>query len=53
VFQLLTSGFGLGPAGIGWVGAFISALWMLLALGLGKSHERAGQHPAPLETSRA
>jgi AAA family ATP:ADP antiporter len=53
VFQLLTSGLGLGPSGVGWVGAFISALWMLLALGLGKSHERAGQHPAPLEVSRA
>ena len=51
VYQLLTGGLGLGASGIGWVGAFISALWMLLALGLGKSHERAG--PAPLEGSRA
>ena len=46
VFQLLTSGFGLGPSGVGWVGAFISAVWMAIALALGKSHERA--HPASL-----
>jgi AAA family ATP:ADP antiporter len=42
VFQLLTTGFGLGPAGIGWAGACLSALWMALALALGSSHERAG-----------
>lgn len=42
VFQLLTTGFGLGPAGIGWAGACLSALWMALALALGRSHERAG-----------
>jgi AAA family ATP:ADP antiporter len=53
VYQLLTTGIGLGPSGVGWVGAFISALWMLLALGLGKSHERAGQHHTPLEATRA
>jgi AAA family ATP:ADP antiporter len=53
VYQLLTGGLGLGVSGIGWVGAFISALWMLLALALGKSHERAGQQPASLEASRA
>jgi AAA family ATP:ADP antiporter len=43
LFQLLTSGFGLGPSGVGWVGASISAVWMGIALALGKSHER----PAP------
>jgi AAA family ATP:ADP antiporter len=53
VYQLLTTGIGLGPSVVGWVGAFISALWMLLALGLGKSHERAGQHHTPLEATRA
>jgi AAA family ATP:ADP antiporter len=40
-FKLLTSGFGLGPSGIGWVGAGISAVWIAVALALGKSHERA------------
>lgn len=46
MFQLLTSGLGLGPAGVGWAGACISALCMLLALALGRSHERAGRQPA-------
>jgi hypothetical protein len=41
VFQLLTSGLRLGPSGVGWVGAFISAVWLAIALALGKSHERA------------
>jgi ATP:ADP antiporter, AAA family len=40
VYQLLTGVFGFGPAGIGWVGAAISALWMMLALALGKTHAR-------------
>ena len=43
VYQLLTAGLGFGASGVGWFGAVISALWMLLALALGKSHERAGQ----------
>jgi AAA family ATP:ADP antiporter len=43
LYKLLTHGLGLGPAGIGWVGAVIAALWALLALALGKSQERAGQ----------
>jgi AAA family ATP:ADP antiporter len=42
VYQLLTGGLGLGHAGIGWVGACVSALWMAIALALGKSHERGG-----------
>jgi ATP:ADP antiporter, AAA family len=41
MYQLLTSGLGLGPSGIGWVGAFVSAVWLTIALALGKSHERA------------
>ena len=45
VFHVLTSGFGLGPSGVGWVGAFISAVWMAIALALGKSHDRAGSQP--------
>ena len=43
-YQLMTGTLGLGPAGVGWVGAGISALWLILALALGKSHERGG-HP--------
>jgi ATP:ADP antiporter, AAA family len=41
VYQLLTSVLGFGPSGVGWVGAGVSAVWMLLALALGKSHVRA------------
>jgi ATP:ADP antiporter, AAA family len=43
IYQLLTVEIGLGPSGVGWVGAFISAFWMLIALALGKSHERGGR----------
>jgi hypothetical protein len=41
MFQFLTSGLGLGPSGVGWAGALISAVWLGIALALGKSHERA------------
>lgn len=51
MFQLLTGGFGLGPSGVGWVGTFVSALWMLLALALGKSHERAGHQATSVQAS--
>jgi hypothetical protein len=40
MYQLLTSALGLGPAGVGWAGALISAVWVAIALALGKSHER-------------
>ena len=53
MYQLLTGGLGVGASGVGWVGAAISALWMLLALGLGKSHERAGRDVATLEAGSA
>jgi AAA family ATP:ADP antiporter len=42
-YQLITGPLGLGPAGVGWVGAGISAVWLMLALALGKSHERGGR----------
>ncbi|HVO48751.1 MAG TPA: MFS transporter [Steroidobacteraceae bacterium] len=42
-YEALTRTVGLGPAGIGWVGAFVSAVWFALALALGKSHQRAGR----------
>jgi AAA family ATP:ADP antiporter len=36
--KALTSTLGLSSAAIGWVGAAISALWLVLALGLGRAH---------------
>jgi len=59
LYKLLTHGLGLGPAGIGWAGALIAALWALLALGLGKSQERAAvrslesSYADPEESGRA
>jgi AAA family ATP:ADP antiporter len=44
-YKLLTGGLGLGPVGVGWAGALISALWLLLALVLGKSYQRGGAQP--------
>jgi AAA family ATP:ADP antiporter len=46
-YQLMTGTLGLGPAGVGWVGAGISAVWLMLALALGKSHERGDAAPKP------
>jgi AAA family ATP:ADP antiporter len=43
IYQLLTTGIGLGPSGVGWVGAFVSAIWLVIAMALGKSHERGGR----------
>jgi len=49
VFGILTAGLGLGTAGIGWVGALVSALWLALAFVLGSSHEQhGGQRNVPL-----
>lgn len=42
-FKLLTSGLGLSVSGVGWAGAIISAVWAILALALGTSHEHAGR----------
>jgi ATP:ADP antiporter, AAA family len=42
-FKLLTSGLGLSVSGVGWAGALISAVWVVLALALGTSHEHAGR----------
>ena len=46
MFQLLTGGLGLNASGVGWFGAFISALWTLLALALGKSQQLSGPQVA-------
>jgi AAA family ATP:ADP antiporter len=48
MYQLLTGGLGFSASGVGWFGAFISAVWMLLALGLGKLQERSGLQGAAL-----
>jgi AAA family ATP:ADP antiporter len=42
--KLLVEGLGAGHAAVGWIGALISAVWMLLALGLGRAF---GQRGAP------
>ena len=40
VYKALTGGLGASASGVGWFGAFISVLWMLLAFALGKAQER-------------
>jgi AAA family ATP:ADP antiporter len=47
-YKFLTDGLGLGAVGVGWAGTLVSALWLLLALVLGKSYQRGG---APLKES--
>jgi ATP:ADP antiporter, AAA family len=42
-YQALTTSLGAGPSAVGWVGAGISALWTLLALGLGRAQEERGR----------
>ena len=56
LYKELTGGLGAGPAAIGWLGAAVSAVWTVLALGLGRAQERArapaagGEAPAPTGT---
>jgi len=52
-YKALTESAGLGPTGIGWAGAFVSALWLVLAITLGKSHERAGRAPLAVPSGSA
>ncbi|HYL01170.1 MAG TPA: MFS transporter [Steroidobacteraceae bacterium] len=40
--KLLVEGLGAGHAAVGWIGALISAVWMLLALGLGRAFAQRG-----------
>jgi ATP:ADP antiporter, AAA family len=40
VYKALTTSLGAGPSAIGWFGALISALWVVLALALGRAQER-------------
>jgi ATP:ADP antiporter, AAA family len=41
LYKALVSGLGAGPSAIGWLGALISALWAVLAWGLGRTQERS------------
>ena len=47
LYKALTATLGLGSAGIGWVGAAISALWLLLSIALGRAYVRDRQDAAP------
>jgi AAA family ATP:ADP antiporter len=43
LYQVLTGPLGATPSVVGWVGAAISAVWTLLALGLGRAQEERGR----------
>jgi ATP:ADP antiporter, AAA family len=43
--KLLVDGLGAGHAAVGWIGAVISAVWTLLALGLGRGFQQRGAPP--------
>ncbi len=47
LYKAFTAGLGAGHAAVGWLGAAISALWMLLALGLGRAFQQRVQRAAP------
>jgi AAA family ATP:ADP antiporter len=40
LYKALTGTFGAGASAIGWLGVVISALWAVLAWGLGSAQER-------------
>jgi AAA family ATP:ADP antiporter len=40
--KLLVDGLGAGHSAVGWVGALISAVWTVLALGLGRGFQQRG-----------
>jgi AAA family ATP:ADP antiporter len=44
--QALTTSLGAGASAVGWVGAGISAVWTVLALGLGRAQEERGRAAA-------
>ncbi len=47
LYKAFTAGLGAGHTAVGWLGAAISALWMLLALGLGRAFQQRAQYAAP------
>jgi len=46
LYQALTHSYGVGPSGVGWAGAAISAVWTVLALALGRAQEERGRPEA-------
>jgi ATP:ADP antiporter, AAA family len=46
LYKAFTAGLGAGHSAVGWLGAAISALWMLLAVGLGNSFQQRAQRAA-------
>ena len=47
LYKAFTAGLGAGHSAVGWLGAAISALWMLLALALGRAFQQRAQRAAP------
>jgi ATP:ADP antiporter, AAA family len=47
LYKAFTAGLGAGHSAVGWLGAAISALWMLLAFGLGQAFQQRAQRTAP------
>ena len=51
LYKALVSGMGAGPSAIGWFGALISAVWALIAWGLGSAQERGRSVTATSEAA--
>jgi ATP:ADP antiporter, AAA family len=52
LYHTLTTSLGAGPSAVGWVGAGISAVWTLLALGLGRAQEERGRAEPALHSAQ-
>ena len=51
LYKAVTAGLGAGHSAVGWLGAVISALWMLLPLGLGRGFQQRAERAAPVPTA--
>jgi AAA family ATP:ADP antiporter len=51
LYKALVSGLGAGPSAIGWLGALISAVWALIAWGVGSAQERGRSVTATSEAA--
>jgi AAA family ATP:ADP antiporter len=47
LYKAFTAGFSAGHSAVGWLGAAVSALWMLLALALGGAFQQRAQRAIP------